>query len=325
MIKIRAYLWLAIAGLVMEPGFSGQAVRAQELLNAVIAMVNETPITVDDVKLQTAPFEQQIYRQFGQNPTVLRQKINEMRQKYLELMIDRQLIISEFETEGYTMPESIVDDLVKERIRREYGDRLTLTKTLQSQGLTHESFRKRIREEVIVDALMAREINSVVLISPFEIERYYAENIEQYQRARRVRLWMIFIQNRPDDDQAAGKLLGEIREKILAGASFSEMASIYDSGTSQAKGGDWGWVEESVLREDLAAVAFALKAGEMSEIVSKEEGCYLMRVDEHRPAEPQPLDEVRSDIEKILMAEERNRLQQQWISTLRKKSFVRYY
>ena len=50
-----------------------------------------------------------------------------------------------------------------------------------------------------------------------------------------------------------------------------------------------------------------------------------MRVDEHRPAEPQPLDEVRSDIEKILMAEERNRLQQQWISTLRKKSFVRYY
>ena len=80
-----------------------------------------------------------------------------------------------------------------------------------------------------------------------------------------------------------------------------------------------------MLREDLAEAAFALNEKDVSEVLEREEGCYLMYVEEHRNAEPRPLTEVRADIEKTLLAEERNRLQKQWIGTLRKKGFIRYY
>lgn len=298
---------------------------APEILNAVVAMVFETPITVDDVKLQTAPLEEELFRQFGHKPALFQQKINELRQNALERLIDRQLIIHEFETEGYSIPESVIDDQVQDRIRRQYGDRLTLTKTLQARGITYESFRKEIRQKVIVDALTARKVNSVVLVSPFEIERYYQENLDKYQQGDRVRLRMIFLQHQPEDPKAAVQLLEEIRAKIIAGASFADMAFVYNDGSRRDSGGDWGWVEKSVLREDLAEVAFSLKPKEVSEVLRKEEGYYLMHVEDRRAAQPQPLVEVRQDIEKTLLNEERNRLQQQWISTLRKKGFVRYY
>ena len=314
---------VAFAALMLASPTSLSA--APEILNAVVAMVFETPITVDDVKLQTAPLEEELFRQFGRNPTLFQQKVNELRQNALERLIDRQLIIHEFETEGYSIPESVIDDQVQDRIRRQYGDRLTLTKTLQARGITYESFRKEIRQKVIVDALTARKVNSVVLVSPFEIERYYRENLDKYQQEDRVRLRMIFLQRQPEDPEAAGELLEEIRAKIIAGASFADMASVYNDGSRRDSGGDWGWVEKSVLREDLAEFAFSLKPKEVSKVLRKEEGHYLMHVEDRRAAAPQPLAEVRQDIEKTLLNEERNRLQQQWISTLRKKGFVRYY
>ena len=304
---------------------SQRLAAAPELLNAVVALVFDTPITVDDIKIQTAPLEEELFRQFNREPAVLQQKVNEIRQSALETLIERELIIHEFESQGYAIPESVIDEQIQDRIRRQFGDGLTLTKTLQARGITKETYRKGIRQQVIVDALTARNVNSVVLVSPFEIEQYYQKNLETFQQEERIHLRMIFMRHLQSDEAAAPKLLGEIRNKISDGASFAEMASVYHDGSQRSSGGDWGWVERSVLREDLAEVAFSLKENDLSEVLVRDEGAYLMFVEEHRSAEPQPLADVREDIEKTLLAEERNRLQKQWVDTLRKKGFIRYY
>ena len=306
--------------------FPAKTKAAPELLNAVVAMVFDRPITVDDIKIQTAPLEEEIFREFGREPAQLQQRINELRQSALETLIERELIIYEFENAGYAIPDSVIEERVQERIRNQFGDQLTLTKTLQARGLTKDEFRRGIRQQVIVDALTAKNVSSVVLISPFEIERYYQENLETYQQEERIHLRMIFIPHEPGDDQLTPRVLGEIRQKVADGsATFADMASVYHNGSQRDSGGDWGWVERSVLREDLSAVAFSLKTGEMSEVLVRDEGCYLMLSEEHRDAEPLPLIEVRDDIERTLLAEERNRLQKQWVDQLRKKSYVRYY
>ena len=149
-----------------------------QLLNAVVAVVFETPITVDDIKIETAPLEEELFRQFSREPANLQQKINELRQSALENLIERELIINEFQSAGYTMPEGVIDERVQERIRRQFGDRLTLTKTLKAKGITYESYRTGIRRQIIVEALTAQNVNSVVLVSPYEIERNYQENLE---------------------------------------------------------------------------------------------------------------------------------------------------
>ena len=72
-------------------------------------------------------------------------------------------------------------------------------------------------------------------------------------------------------------------------------------------------------------MAFKLKAGEHSEVIDLPEACYLMLVEETRPAHTRALSELREDIERTLLLQERARLQQRYIEKLRAKTFVRYF
>ena len=103
------------------------------------------------------------------------------------------------------------------------------------------------------------------------------------------------------------------------------MATIYSQGSKHNEGGDWGWVERRVLRKELAEPAFALKPGELSEVIETPEAIYLMLVEDQRKAHRRPLAEVRSEIERVLLTEEQNRLRRQYIDKLKKKTYVRYF
>ena len=296
-----------------------------ERLNGVAALVEDTPITVADVKMQTLRVEQELFAQFRNDPAMLQRSILEVRRTALDALIERQLILQDFEKQGYFLPESIIDERVQDRVREQFGDRLTLTKTLQAQGMTRAEYREDIRQQVIVDFLAGKNVNSATVISPYDIKNYYNDHLEDYQREERIRLRMIFIAATTGGIDFANKILREIRSKVEKGADFSDMACTYHQGSQRKQGGDWGWVDPTVLREDLSAIAFSMKEGELSQVISKEEGAYLMLVEEKQEAKPKPLVEVQAEIEKKLQAEERNRLRTKWISSLRKKSFVRYF
>ena len=296
-----------------------------ERLNSVAAIVGDTPITLNDVKTQTAPVEQVLYQQYGSDPAAFRQRILEVRQRALESLIERHLILTNFEKQGYVLPEKIIDERVQERIRSDFGDRLTLTKTLQAQGITYESFRKEIKEQVIVDFLSSKNISSISLVSPFEVEKYYNANQDKFQQDERIRLSMIYIATTEGDADFSCKMLEDIRRKVVQGGAFSDLARIYHQGSQRAKGGDWGWVDRSVLREDLSNLAFTLNQAQMSEVIRKDEGCYLILVEERQAPKPKPLKSIREEIEKALLAEERNRLKAEWIDRLKEDSFVRYF
>jgi len=74
-----------------------------------------------------------------------------------EQLVERQLILHDFDTEGYRLPDTVVDELVQERIHERFGDRITLIKTLQAQGQTYEKFRQEVRDQYIVSALRAKK------------------------------------------------------------------------------------------------------------------------------------------------------------------------
>jgi peptidyl-prolyl cis-trans isomerase SurA len=236
--------------------------------------------------------------------------------------VDRQLILHDFQTGGYQLPESVLDDVVDQRIRSRYGDRAKLTKTLQAQGITYEKFRQDIRDQFIIEALQSKNVHSEVIMSPHKIESYYVEHKDQFKVEDQVKLRMIVLTNGYANDPRPRKMGEEILSKIKEGVKFTEMASEYSQGTSKT---DWGWVERPVLRKELADVAFNLKAGETSSVIETPEACYIMLVEETKPSHIKPLGEVRDEIEKTLLTQERNRLQKRWLDKLRGKTFVRYF
>ena len=298
-----------------------------ELANGIKAVVRDSVITFLEVEFSAAPAIDVLRREYRTQPDIFSTKVAATLSESLDNFVERELILNDFKTAGYNFPESIIEQAVQDRIRSRYRDRATLIKSLQEQGITYESFRQQIRDQIIVEALRAKNGDKgEIIISPHQIEVYYLAHTNSYQIEEEVKLRMIML-NIPDpaDTDQVRRQAEEILSKIKAGAAFSEMAGVYSQGAQRSQGGDWGWVERSVLRKELAESAFSLKIGELGGLIETPQAIYLMLVEDKRPAHLKPLNAVRSEIERTLITQERARLQKQYVDRLKKKTFVRYF
>src|SRR5215469_12542871 len=163
--------------VLMAAAVLSLALRAEaELVNGIQAVVHDSIITVQEIQDMTDPYVEALRRQYGDRPDVLEQKINDAAKQNIETLIDRDLILHEFETAGYNMPESIIDQQLDDYIKAKYGDRVTLTKTLQQEGMTFEKFRQQYKDRMIEGAMREKNISKEIMISPHKVEAYYLDH-----------------------------------------------------------------------------------------------------------------------------------------------------
>jgi parvulin-like peptidyl-prolyl isomerase len=319
---MKIFRFVPILALALCPG---PCLHAQSLeKGGVQAVVNDTVITRQQVEEFIAPAIDSLRREYaGQPEAVFQQKITGVINDGLEQLVERQLILHEFHTLGYRMPDSYLDEIVQDRIRDQfYGDRARLMKTLQAEGETFESFREGVRDQAIETFMRSKNVAQEIVVSPYKIENYYNAHQDDFKIEDEIKLRMIVLNKTGGDDTNTVKLAREIRDQIKGGATFAEMASIHSQDSLRSQGGDRGWVERSVLRKELADAASALPPGQVSDVIETPETCYLILVEQTRPAHVKPLNEVRDDIEKNLRAQEQTRLLRQWIARLKAKSFI---
>ena len=303
----------------------GQVLSHAQAIDGVRAVVGDRVITTTEVEEYTRPAADALRRQYGGQPNILDQKLNDALNDSLNQLVERALIMHSFESDGYHLPDSVFDQVVQDRIREKFGDRVTLIKTLQAQGMTFEQFRKQIREQYIENAMRSQNVSREVIISPYKVESYYKAHLDDFKVDDQVKLRMIVLNKTSPDDTNTLNLADDIVTKIKEGATFTEMATVYSQGSQQHQGGDWGWVEKSVLRKELADVAFRLQPGQVSDAINTSDAIYIMFVEDKKAAHSKPLADVRPEIEKILAARQQDVLSRQWIEGLRKKTFILYF
>jgi len=318
---------IILSALLLPARFALGAETGPVTVNGIAVKVNDTIITVREIDDEIDESSRRLMQiRYGHQPEQLQQQMEKVQADTVEALVERQLSLDEFKTAGYKLTESYIDEEIKRRIRNQFGDRVRMIKSLEHQGLTEATYRQRLREEFIVNAMEYKNIGSEqVIVSPHKIETYYAQNPDKFKVEDELRLRMIFLANKPDRDaeatrKEARKYLAEIKD----GAAFSEWASVYSDGSQRAEGGLWPAVDRKTLREDLGKVAFSLQPGETSEVLERDDGCYLMQVEEFRPAHVKPLSEARAEIEKTLESDDRRRLRKDWVERLKGKSFVSY-
>jgi parvulin-like peptidyl-prolyl isomerase len=309
--------WLAGAALAAEP----------QVVNGLLAIVDQDVITYKDMMQYIAPTVETLMRAYGDKPEVLRQRLQEAQREGLEQLVERKLILHEFERSGFNLPETLIDDRVKERLRERFGgDRAAMTKTLQSQGTTYEGFRRQIREEFIVSAMRAKHLGSDIIISPHRIERYYAENLDKFKIKDQVRFRAILLKGPPVRAREVASGLGqELLTKLEEGADFAELASVYSEDDYRAQGGFRGEKERHELRSELADVLFQLRPGQHSGLVEIGDTTWILLVEDLKKDYIKTLPEVRDEIAGTLQAEEQARIGKEWMDRLKAKSFVRYF
>lgn len=346
-----------------------------ELSNGIAAIADDAVITYYQVRQASAETIELYRRTYFNNPDVFEQKRIGALTEALEGLIDRQLILHDFKNLGGIIQESYIDDIIKERIREQFGDRMTLIKGLQAQQITSETFRQRERDKIIESIMERKNVREGLLISPAKIERYYQTNLHRYKLGDQVKLRKIELNRTATASvEDIRQVASAIKAKIEAGATFAEMASVYSEAPDRKEGGLWGWKEERQVRKGLAEIAFALKQGECSpligfaresdeaywvfhydktgsvtigrkftdndifveerkfgnqpapvELPALPNTIYLLYADEKQVARTRNLPEVRDEIEKDLLLQERARLQKKWLERLRVKSFFRTF
>jgi peptidyl-prolyl cis-trans isomerase SurA len=316
-------LFYFIPGLTVVAVLSAGAEPA--VVDGIKGVVSSSVVTFSEVEDYSRPAADALRRQYGDQPDIFQSKLNDTLNDSLNQLVENALILRSFDTEGYKLPDAVVDELVQERIRERFGDRVTFMKTLQAQGLTVEQFRKQVRDQYIEAALRNQNVQKEIFVSPYQIEKYYQANPDEFRVEDQIKLRMIVLAKSAPDDTNTLKLAREIQAKLKDGAPFTEMAAIYSQGSQQHQGGDWGWVQKSVLRKELADVAFSLKPGTVSDIVDTPDTCYLMLVEDKHASRIRPLIEVAPDIEKTLRLKQQAKLEKDWIDGLKKKTFIRYF
>jgi parvulin-like peptidyl-prolyl isomerase len=299
-------------------------VRA-DLADGVLAIVNDTVITRSQVEDFAAPVIEGLRRQYAGQPAAFQKAAADAFDDSLNQLVERQLILHSFETEGYKMPENVIEDAFQDRVRERFGDRVTMIKTLQAQGMTVEQYRKEMREQYIEAAMRNQNVSRSIIISPYKVEMYYQAHQADFKMADQIKLRMITLNKNGENGADTLRLAKEIRAEIENGATFQEMALVYSQDAQQHQGGDRGWVDRSVLRPELANAAFALKRGETTAVIDLPEACYLLHVDDTSTAHVKSLADVRATIEKTLRTQEQARLQKKWIESLKSKTFFRFF
>ncbi len=141
-----------------------------------------------------------------------------------------------------------------------------------------------------------------------EIRRYYDENAAKFAREKQVRAQHILFRVKPDAPQDEVEKIRADAQKILdeakKGKNFAELAKKYSQDEASAKkGGELGFFSQKQMEQAFSAAAFALKPGDISDLVRTPYGFHIIKSEEISEARTAPLEEAKGDIERDIKSQ----------------------
>ncbi|MGB6607400.1 MAG: peptidyl-prolyl cis-trans isomerase [Atribacterota bacterium] len=154
---------------------------------------------------------------------------------------------------------------------------------------------KKMTEQILVQALIEKEILNKVDANEEEVLNYYEQNKDSFTEKEQVHLYNILLET---EEEAQNVL-----EQLKAGEDFSEIAIEKSSGPSAAQGGDLDYVAKGTIIPEIEEVIFALELEELSEVVKTDFGFHILKITEKKAETVKTLEEVREEIVQTLLPE----------------------
>ncbi len=147
-----------------------------------------------------------------------------------------------------------------------------------------------------------------VTLDDAAVEAYYEKHKDQFWVAEQVKASHILFRVTQALDEAGRQKKRALAEKVLemakSGKDFADLARKYsDDAGSAIKGGELGYFVRGSMVPDFENVAFALKPGQISDIVETSFGYHIIKCEGYIKAETKPLDDVRDEVRSSLRSE----------------------
>ena len=234
----------------------------------------------------------------------------------LDQMLDRTLFVQEARAVGTTLPDSVVDFVMNQFVGQ-FGGVERANQELAKVGFTLADVRASVQRDLLIRAYVQQRLEPTVSITEADVRAYFDQNPTRFagQDSSRVR-HIILLTNEGDTDdrkQERRAFLEKLRQRILKGEEFARIAQKYSEDGSATRGGDLGYFARGSMVPEFEDAAFALKRGQMSDIVETRFGYHLILCVDTKKAAPANYDASKAEIEatlknQALSAELQNRL-----------------
>jgi|CZKD01.1.fsa_nt_gi peptidyl-prolyl cis-trans isomerase SurA len=123
---------------------------------------------------------------------------------------------------------------------------------------------------------------------------------------------------------AAEAKANDLLKQIHDGAAFEDIAKKYSDGPSAADGGNLGTFERGKLAKPIEDKTFALKAGEVTDVIQTKQGYVILKVVEHQQAGIPPLKDALPHIQDALYYEKLQPALRAYLTKLREDAYIKY-
>ena len=298
----------------------------RKVVDRIVAVVNDDIIVLQELNELLAPYEAQM-EVSGYSAEKQKDMLYDVRQTLLEQLINQKLIEQVANTSQLTIEEKDIDSSI-ERIKE--GNRFTdedFREALESQGLTMESYRKRIRSQILASRLETLEVKRKIVITKDEIKAYYEQNASKYAGETKYHLRNIVKRvpnfGEAEEKQAVYETMQAVIKEFNNGTPFETLAAAHSESPYADEGGELGVFKLSDLSANLRHAIENLSAGQITPILQTSQGYQIIYLQEIINSPGVSLEAATREIEELLYEEQYKQKKKEWIDHLRERAHIK--
>ena len=212
MLKIRTITLTAMLLL-----FSGLSSHAVEVVDRIVAIVNDDVITLSDLN-----------KYIG---TLTEQTVEINKEQVLNDLVEQMILTQEAAKLGITVIDAEIDrsiENIKDKLRMSDEQ---MNEMLVKQNLSNEQFRNQWRMQILSGKLVGTIVKGRIAVTDEEIKSLYKEYYGEIENADEVQIAHILISFDASEEEQALEKANKVADLAKSGSNFSKLVSEIFRGT----------------------------------------------------------------------------------------------
>jgi peptidyl-prolyl cis-trans isomerase SurA len=318
---------------------SGQTVEE------IITRVNNQVITRSEFQRNKDQLRDQVKQENPKDPDAV---YAEREKDILRDIIDQDLLLDKGKDLGITGDTDLIKRLDQMRKEMKLDTLEDLEKEATKQGVSWEDFKQNMRNQIITQKVIGEEVSTHLSVTKEEEQKFYDDHKSELEQPEAIRLSEILVApkttasaadpnappadpNAPVDEAAQTAALSaaeakanDLLKQLRAGAAFEDVAKKFSDGPSAADGGNLGSFERGKLAKQIEDTTFALKSGEITDVIRTKQGFVILKVVDHQMAGIPPIKDVQSRIQDQLYYQKLQPALRVYLTKLREDAYIKY-
>jgi peptidyl-prolyl cis-trans isomerase C len=259
------------------------------------------------------------------NQPVPAERRDEIFRRALDQLVTYTVLTQETRARKISVTDAEVEENLKQ-MRSQFPNEEAFKKALAARGMTVEKLKSDAKVDMSISKMMDAEVASQSAPTDAQIREFYDKNPDKFKQDEAVRASHILFKVAENADAASKKKALDQAQSVLkqvrSGADFAELAKKYSADGSAPQGGDLNFFTKGQMVPAFDEAAFALKPGQISDIVTTQFGYHIIKVTDRRGASTVPFEQVSEKIKEFLTEQQKQQKAQAFIDALKQKARI---